>query len=265
MPTTQKPSAARGGRRGKHRKNRLKMLEAKPHWLASDAPYGEYLVDTIALELFRGAAVSHRDEGGFVRLVREDINLAAQFAALRARIRLRWRPEKLRLARQLFKDLFHIQQRIQRNKGLDRTTLLTVIDPISKVKGRDLVGALLSSLGLAEVAIQEFLDTYKPLGEGGNYDWLTRAFVDEIFEVWCRYVQVDLNDEVNVFNKLVAAAWRDVGFPTKDKDGQRLEDWLADRVRKDFPEKTPKARKERQELDLELARSRADMCPIQSE
>ena len=58
----------------------------------------------------------------------------------------------------------------------------------------------------------------------------------------------------DVFNKLVAAAWRDVGFPTKDQDGLRLEDWLADRVRKHFPEETPKARKERQELDLELAK-----------
>jgi hypothetical protein len=261
MPTTQKPPAARGGRRGKHRKNRLKMLDAKPQWLAKDAPYGEYLVDFVAMELLlRGAAVPHRDEDGFVRLVREDISLAAQFAALQARIRLRWRPEKLRLARQLFNDLFHIQQRIQRNKGLDRTTLLTVIDPISKVKGRDLVGALLSSLGLAEVAIQEFLDAYKPLGEGGNYDWLTRAFIDEIFQVWCRHVQVDLNDEADVFNKLVAAAWRDVGFPTKDKDGHRLEDWLADRVRH-LPEKIPKARKERQELDLELAKIKSRYVP----
>jgi hypothetical protein len=240
------------------------MLEAKPHWLANDAPYGKYLVDTVALELSLGAAVSHRNEYGFVRLVREDISLAAQFAAQRARIHLRWRPEKLRLARQLFKDFFHIQQRIRRNKGLDRTDLLTVFRPISKPKGRDLVGALLSSLGLVEVAIQEFLDAYKPRGEGGNYDWLTRAFIDEIFEVWCRYVQVDLNDEADVFSKLVAAAWRDVGFPTKDKDGQRLEDWLADRVRK-LPEKIPKARKERQELDLELARSRAEMRPSLSE
>ena len=212
---------------------------------------GEYLVDAVALELFyRGAAVFSGGEDEFVRLVREDVSLAAQFAALRARIRLRWRPEKLRLARQLFKDLFHIQQRIRRNKGLDRTTLLTVLDPISKVKGRDLVGALLSSLGLAEVAIQDFLDAYKPRGEGGNYDWLTRAFIDEIFEVWCQYKQVDLNDEADVFNKLVAAAWRDVGFPTKDKDGQRLEDWLADRVRKDkqFRDGVPAVRRDRQEL-----------------
>jgi hypothetical protein len=240
------------------------MLKAKPHWLASEAPVGEYHVDTVAL-LLRGAALSTCGEDEFVRLVREDISLAAQFAAQRARIHLLWRPEKLRLARQLFEDLSHIQQRIRRNKGLDRTDLLTVLYPISNVKRRDLVEALLSSLGLAEVAIQELLDAYKPRGEGGNYDWLARAFIAEIFEVWCRYVQVDLNDEAKVFNKLVAAAWRDVGFPTKDKDGQRLEDWLADRVRKDFPEKTPKARKERQELDLDLARSRAEMRPSLSE
>jgi hypothetical protein len=66
-------------------------------------------------------------------------------------------------------------------------------------------------------------------------------------------------------NKFVAAAWRDVGFPTEEQDGRCLEEWLADRVRRDFPEKTPKARKERQELDLELARSRAEMRPSLSE
>src|SRR5262245_19869663 len=110
MPATQKPPAARAGRLGKHRKKRLKILDAEPGWLANDAPPGEFHVDTIALELFlRGAAVSHRDEEGFVRLVREDISLAAQFAALRARTRLHWRPEKLRLVRQLFRDLLHIQ------------------------------------------------------------------------------------------------------------------------------------------------------------
>src|SRR5262245_41062724 len=124
MPTTQRPPAARGGRRGKHREKRLKMLEAKPQWLANDAPYGEYLVDTVAMELFlRGVAVSNHGEDGFVRLVRHDISFAALFAAMRAKIHLRWRPEKLHLIRRLFEDVRHIQSRIRRNAGLDRSVL----------------------------------------------------------------------------------------------------------------------------------------------
>ena len=72
MPTTQTP---RGGRRGKHREKRLKMLEAKFRWLANDAPYGEYLVDFVAMELFlRCAGLSTYGEDEFVRLFREDVN-----------------------------------------------------------------------------------------------------------------------------------------------------------------------------------------------
>jgi len=55
MPKTANPRAARGRRRGTHREKRLKMLEAKPHWLASEAPVGEYHVDTVAWSFSSGA------------------------------------------------------------------------------------------------------------------------------------------------------------------------------------------------------------------
>ena len=244
------------------------MLIAKPHWLASAAPVGEYLVDVVALEIFlRCAGISIRDENQFVRVVRQDVSLAAQFAALFARVRLHYRPEKLRLVRRLFEDVRHIQSPIRRNEGLGRTDLVTLTRICSRrVKGQDVLEALESSLPRADVAIGDFLEAYRPLdSEGGNYDWLTRYFIEELFELWRRYVHVELYDEAKVFNKLLAAAWRDVQFPTQEEDGRCLEDWLRDRVRKDFPEKIPKARKERQELDLELARSRAKMRPSLSE
>src|SRR5262245_41359681 len=78
MKKTANPRAARRRRRGRHHEKRFKMLETKPHQLASEAPVGEYLDDAIAPEPYRGAAVSSSREDEFIRLVREDLSLAAQ-------------------------------------------------------------------------------------------------------------------------------------------------------------------------------------------
>src|SRR4051794_6672548 len=113
MPKTQKPPAAKGGRRGKHREKRHKMLEAKPHWLTREAPEGEYLVDVVSVELFlRGAVAPAGGQDEFIKTVREDVSLAGQFAAMRARIHLVRRPEMRRLTKRLFSDLRDIQSRI---------------------------------------------------------------------------------------------------------------------------------------------------------
>lgn len=264
MPTTQKPPAARGRRRGKHRDNRLKMLEAEPHWLASEAPVGEYFVDKVALELLlRGATLSTYGEDEFVRLFREDVSAAAPLARQFTRVRLFWRPEKLHLTNRFFDDLRAIRSRIKRNEGLHKDELLVSRNRISirKLRSQDATD-LQTALRLAAKAIESYLESHRPdTKRGGNYDWLTRYFINEFFELWCRHVQVELYDEARVFNKLLAAAWRDVGFPTEEPDGRCLEEWLADRVRKDFPEKIPKARKERQERDLELAKIKSRYVP----
>jgi hypothetical protein len=262
MPTTQKPPAARRSRRGRHREKRLKELKAKPHWLANDAPYGEYLVDTVAMELFlRGAALSAYGEDEFVRLVREDVSIAASFATMFTRIRLRWRPEKWHQTNRFFDDLRAIQSRIKRNEGLSKNELLVSINPISIRKSRSQDATdLQTALRLAAKAIEDYLESYLPdTKRGGNYDWLTRYFIDEVFERWCRHVQVELYDEAQVFNKLLAAAWRDVEFPMREQDGQRLEDWLADRVRKHFSDGVCSSRRDRQELTRLLDNERAGL------
>src|SRR5262249_33796885 len=123
-------TATRGGRRRKQGKKRLKKLGAEPHWLASDAPVGEYLVDTVALELFfRGATLSTYGEDEFVRLIRQDVSVAAAFARQLTRNRLVWRPEKLLLTRRLCKDVLHIQSRIRRNEGLSWRDLRMDLNP----------------------------------------------------------------------------------------------------------------------------------------
>ena len=265
MPKTVNPRAARGRRRGTHREKRLKMLEAKPHSLASEAPVGKYHVDTVALELFRqGAPISNHSEDGFVRLVREGVSAAASLAMKFASVLLVWRPEKLHLTNRFFDDLRAIQSRIKRIEGLNMDELLVSRQPISIRKGSpvDDATAVQTALGVAAKAIEDYLESYLPgTNDGGNYDWFTRLFIDQCFELWCRYVRVDLNNEPQVFNKLLAAAWRDVQFPAREQDGQRLEDWLADRVRKHFSGGFYSSRRYRQELDLEFARLRAEMRP----
>jgi hypothetical protein len=199
------------------------MLEARPHRLASEAPVGEYRVDTVALEL-RGAALSTCGEDEFIRLFREDVSAAAALARNLARDRPGWGPKKS-----------HLTNRLSRIKRL-----LVSTNPIS-IHTR-------SALQLAAKAIEDDLESYLPnTKRGGNYDWLTRNFIDECFKLWCRHVQVELNKEAQVFNKFVTAAWRDVGFPTEWQDGRCLKEWLADRVRKHFHDGICNARREQQE------------------
>jgi hypothetical protein len=125
------------------------MLPAKPQWLANDAPYGEYRVDFVAMELFlRGAAV---------RLVREGVSAAASLAMMFARRRLRWWPGKLPLTR-FFEDIQHIRSRIRRIEGLDPGEIRTFLKPISirKVRDQD-VEALRSLMRDLDGAIRDFL------------------------------------------------------------------------------------------------------------
>jgi len=251
---------ARGRRRGTHREKRREILKVKPHWLAREAPEGEYLVDAVAVELFLGEGVSlatqfaARDE--FVKIVREDVSLAAQFAAMRARIHLVRRPEVQRLAKRYFSDLREIAARIKRNEGLNPTDLLVSTTPNPNSPRHEGPKRLQTVLRLTLNEIRHYLGRYRVRNESGNYDWFTRCFIDEVFELWCRYVRVDLNDEARVFNKLLAAAWRDVQFPTEEEDGRRLEDWLADRVRKHFSDGVCSARRDHQELALYLDNER---------
>jgi hypothetical protein len=236
------------------------MLEAKPHWLASEAPVGEYHVDTVALELFlRGAALSNHGEDGFVRLIREDVSLAAQYAVMSARIHLVRRPEKTRQTKRLFNDLEEILLRLNRNKDLNPTDLLIYTEPKLGTLLRPDQKRLLSVLQLSKNEIRHYLTSYRVCSKGGNKDRLTAQFIDEIFKLWCRCVRVDLYDEAQVFNKLLAAAWRDVQFPTQEEDGRCLEDWLTDRVRYHFSDGVCSSRRDRQELDPQLAKER--MCP----
>src|SRR5262249_30843502 len=125
---------------------------------------------------------------------------------------------------------------VKRNEGLSKNELLVSRSPISirKLRSHDATD-LHTALELAAKAIEDYLESYQPgTNRGGNYAWLARGLIDDLFELWRRYVQLKLKHEAQVCNRLLAAAWRDVEFRTREQDGQRLEDCLADRVRKHF-------------------------------
>src|SRR5947207_1461297 len=150
----------------------------------------------------------------------------------------------MRQTKRLFEDLRHILLRLNRNKDLDPTDLLIYASPNLDTLPRPDQKRFLSLLQFSENEIRHYLARYQVRSKGGNKDPLTGRFIDEIFELWCRYVRVDLYDEARVFMKLLAAAWRDVQFPTREHSGQRLEDWLPDRVRKHFADGVVSSRRD---------------------
>src|SRR5262245_19831896 len=128
------------------------------------------------MELFlRVGALSSYGEVRFVRLVREDVSAVASLAMVFAR-RLHWGTKTGRL----FEDVSYIQSCIRRNEGLDPCDVRMFLKPISsrKVRDQDVIEALWSSMRDLDGAIRDFLETYRPHSQGGNYDWLTRNFID---------------------------------------------------------------------------------------
>jgi hypothetical protein len=107
--------------------------------------------------------------------------------------------------------------------------------------------------------IESYLSDYRPdAGRGGNRDALSYHFISEMLDAWRDFCNVPseqaaaerayaetmrdvpkmFRSEYRPFARLLAAAWRDLGFPLVDhrnESREPLEDWFADRVRKQFP------------------------------
>jgi hypothetical protein len=245
MPQTKRNAyTLRDRRRGSNRDQRLKVLAFDPLELQDDAPLGTYRIDSVAEELFALGAAFENNETEFVKQIRRDTGNAAQTSVISAREYLAGRPRKSHLTEGFFEDLHSIRSRIEQNKRLNHADFL--ISKVTRsgrpVRHRDVIEHLAWVLQLASYAIKIYTENYKPLsGKGGNYDWLTRTFIDGLVEFWCSYVRTErVGTKSRIFIRLIAAAWHDVGFPTMAEDGRCLEDWLADRVRKQFPKGFPR-------------------------
>jgi hypothetical protein len=74
---------------------------------------------------------------------------------------------------------------------------------------------LLVALSTVAEAIKKFQDHYRPAGQPGNHDPLTRSFIEFVFRYWREHLSIGGNpDEDKLFVRFLSAAWRDVQFPT---------------------------------------------------
>jgi len=210
-------------------------------WLAEDAAIGTYFIDSVAEELF-AAGAKGESATKFVRTLRHEMSLASRFAVMTAENHFVNEPRWRALTKRLFGDLAKIQKLIERNANLDRMNIFLTT---KRNRGRppplrdepDEIDNLLAALQRMRDVTKDFFSTRTLQGRPGNYDPLTRGFIYEVFEVWSKVLWVaGSNEEDHLFLRLLVAAWRDFEFPTREQHGQRLEDWLADRLRKQFPE-----------------------------
>ena len=251
-----KTSGVQVKKRGRHRAKRKKQAAIEPKRLAEDAPLGTYLIDDVAIEIFLSGGAPGATGNEFVSLVRHEIWLVAQFAQMSAANQFVREPQRRRKTKRFFDDLSVIRSRIERNKkDLHRVDLVLSTAPRyprpplkQKLEGDEIDG-LLAVLQDASERIEDYLERHKLDVRGGNYDYRTRTFIEDVFDLWCDWYSGEASrEESRLFIRLLSAAWRDVGFPADEEDGRCLEDWFADRVRKRFDAGISSARISRQEL-----------------
>jgi hypothetical protein len=244
-----------GKRKPQARRSKKQISIPEVTWLSEDAPIGTYFIDSVAEELFvAGAKGESLIE--FVRTLRHKMSLAASFAVMTAENHFFNEPRWRALTKRLFGDLAKIQKLIDRNANLDRMIIFLTT---KRNRGRpppprdepDEIDNLLAALQRMRDVTKDFFSTRTLQGRPGNYDPLTRGFIYEVFEVWREVLWVaGSNEEDHLFLRLLVAAWRDFEFPTREQHGQRLGDWLTDRLRKQFPQGICTARLSGQDMDL---------------
>jgi hypothetical protein len=226
--------------------------------LSDNAPFGTFLVDLRAEEL-RTAGGSRASQVEFVKSIRQKITCAAQLAIAADADHRVLGPGRLFLTKRLFRDLSKVRSLIERNRS---SSAQDVLDSTKRIRPRsrpllvderetDEIRRLQTALECASEAITTFQTMYEPQGTPGNHDPLTRTFIENVFELWIEHRWSEESpDEPRCFIGFLAAAWGDVQFPTKDHEGQPLEEWLTDRVRKQFPDGVGRSRISRQSLIL---------------
>jgi hypothetical protein len=141
----------------------------------------------------------------------------------------------------------------ERERATDAKNAIALVLAQTPKRITDRLRKKLDDLG---TEIGNYLSIFEPdSSSGGNLDPLSHHFISNMFDgVWCRFrrrvpVPEGVDDrampfwfatylgkwDCRPFARLLAAAWRDVGFPPEDHRGhsrEPLEDWLTDRVRK---------------------------------
>jgi hypothetical protein len=225
-----------------------------------DAKSGTYRIDEIAEELYKQGVLLNREPFELLlKKFRHSVDIAGCLGLGSAQAELLRAPEHRRLTKRFFEDIKVISHLIERNKKADAFYISF------HVRARrsgclDRTSRLLTMLREVRSEIESYLSDYRPdAGRGGNRDARSYDFISEMLDVWRDFCNVPseqaaaeraygetlcdvpkmFRSEYRPFARLLAAAWRDLGFPLVDhrnESREPLEDWFADRVRKQFPD-----------------------------
>jgi hypothetical protein len=237
-----------------------------------DAPSGTYHIDETAAKLYKQGVFLNREPFEmFLKKLRRSVDIAGYHSLVLAQNTLVQAPSDLKLTERFFEDVKVISHLIDRNKKADPHSIRLSVKylrhdasrPQPRIECQDRTSSLLTKLRDVRAEIEGYLLDYRP-GDGrrgGNHDPLSSYFISEMLEVvWREFGAAPPEDaagerpriesgrelpemsraECRPFARLLAAAWRDAGFPLVDhrnRSREPLEDWFADRVRKQFFDK----------------------------
>lgn len=226
-----------------------------------DAASGSYRIDAIATELYaEGIFLNREPVELFLKRLRRSVDFAGCHSLVLAQSDLLTAPEQIKLTKRFFEDVKAISHLIERNKTIDLRCVWLFVSNLRDEAGwrLDRTASLLIKLRDVQAEIEGYLLDYRPRGgRGGNRDPLSYYFISEMLDVWrdfgdvppgqaaaeraytesMRDVPKMFRSEYRPFARLLAAAWRDLEFPIvghRNKSREPLEDWFADRVRKQF-------------------------------
>jgi hypothetical protein len=270
MPTRRISSRPAANSRSRH------LPKRSPAALSLDvnAATGTYRIDAIAQEFYQtGVFVNCEPFELILKKLRRSVDLAGLESLGLAQAELVGAPVYDRLTKRFFEDLEAIRHLIERNKidsisinasprRFGRGTLeflAASVDDLLSGRRTERASGLLAKLADVKTEIEGYLSDYCPrVRRGGNKDPLSHQFILAMTEgVWRRFGASVPDDvvaaqknyplsstfyvsrcEYRPYARLLAAAWRDVGFPTVDQRNRSrgvLEDWFADRLRKMYP------------------------------
>jgi hypothetical protein len=185
-----------------------------------------------------------------IALARYIFNEAADWALSQSQIELIKRPRTMQSVKVLVEDLEYLEKkllpRIRKNtiQALSGTSCMEERESGQRIIdhrrfGRDLKNLRLAVDVLASQAAS-FLQTFKLASRrGGNRDPFVRTFISVVGRN-LGIVTLErpmIREQVRPLAHLLAAGWRDLGFPTKDHRGKSREplgEWFEDRIRKQF-------------------------------
>jgi hypothetical protein len=226
-----------------------------------DAASGSYRIDAIATELYaEGIFLNREPVELFLKRLRRSVDFAGFYSLGAAQAELVTAPEQISLTKRFFEDVKAISHLIERNKTIDPHYVPLFVGFLRHGTGScfDRTSSLLTKLRDVQAEIEGYLLDYRPRdGRGGNRDPLSYNFISEMLDVWRDFSDVPpeqaaaeraytesmrdvpkmFRSEYRPFARLLGAAWRDLEFPIVDhrnESREPLEDWFADRVRKQF-------------------------------